>query len=423
MFPRHRLDVGAADLWFGLRSLVGRPDPDRAETELLQTAGIADRGLVALSVRSAWDLLLGVLDWPPGTEVLVSAVTHPGMAAILRAHGLRAVPVDLDLDTMAPSVAALEAARTERTRGLLVAHLFGGRLAIEPILRFARQHRLQLVEDSAQAFTGRADLAPSGADVSFFSFGLIKTASAAGGAIVTVADPALLTRLRAAHGRWRRQRPRAYAAKLARTAALVVFNDPRRFELLQRACRTMRLDLDGMINAATRSFAGGPEMLAKIRRRPAAGLVALLGRRLRRFDPERLAARARLGEELADRLPADYRHLGGRLHRRTHWLFPVAAPDPDGLVAELRRWGVDASRGTSNLAAIAAEDGSVPPQAAEVMAAIVYLPCYPELGADGRDRIVGALWAAASLGADDCPDLAGPVAGVRIGTAAPLRPR
>ncbi len=178
-----------------------------------------------------------------------------------------------------------------------------------------------------------------------------------------------------------------------------------------------------MINASTRSFAGGTVMLAKIRRRPAAGLVALLHRRLGRFDADRLAARARLGEELADRLPAGYRHLGGRLHRRTHWLFPVAAPDPDRLVAELRRRGVDASQGTSNLAAIAAEDGWVPPRAAEVMATIVYLPCYPELGADGRDRILAALWAADSLGPDDCPDLAGPAAGTRTGTAAPLRLR
>ncbi len=186
MFPRHRLDIGAADLWFGLRATVGRTDPDRAEAELLGRAGIADRGLVCLSVRSAWDLLLGVLDWPPDSEVLVSAITHPGMVAILQAHGLRAVPVDLDLDTLAPSVAALEAARTERTRGLLVAHLFGGRVDLAPVRRVARRHGLLLVEDSAQAFTGLASLAPSGADVSLFSFGLIKTASAAGGAVMTV---------------------------------------------------------------------------------------------------------------------------------------------------------------------------------------------------------------------------------------------
>ena len=156
-------------------------------------------------------------------------------------------------------------------------------------------------------------------------------------------------------------------AKLAKTAALIIFNDPRRFELLQRACRTARLDLDGMINAVYPLVRRGAVMLAKIRRRPSAGLLALLGRRLQRFDAERLAARARLGEELAERLPAGYRHVGGRLHRRTHWLFPVVAPDPDRLVAELRRRGVDASRGTSNLAAIAAEDGSVPPRAAAVM--------------------------------------------------------
>ena len=395
MFPRHRLDIGPADLWFGLRATASRTDPARAEAELLRTAGLEGRGLVCLSVRSAWDLLLGVLDWPPGSEVLVSAITHPGMVTVLRAHGLRAVPVDLDLDTVAPSVAALEAACTERTRGVLVAHLFGGRLDLDPLVGFARRHGLLLVEDSAQAFSGLASLVPSDAEVSLFSFGLIKTATAAGGAVMTVADPGLRDRLVTAHGRWPRQPPGSYAAKLAKTAALAVFNHPRRFALLQRVCRGIGVDLDGLINAATRSFTGGPALLAKIRRRPAAGLVALLNRRLGGADSDQLAARAALGEALAADLPAAYRHPGGRLHRRTHWLFPVAAPDPERLLAELRRRGIDASRATSNLTAVVATDGRVPPQAAELMAAIVYLPCYPELGADGRDRILAALQAAA----------------------------
>jgi perosamine synthetase len=423
VYPRHRLDIGAADLWFGLRATAGRIDPTCLEAELLATAGMERRGLVCLSVRSAWDLLLSGLRWPPGSEVLVSAITHPGMAVILRAHGLRAVPVDLDPETLAPAPASLEAACTERTRGLLVAHLLGGRLELAPLLDFARRHGLLLVEDSAQAFTGLESLAPSGADVSMFSFGLIKTATAAGGAVMTVADPSLLVRLRAVHDQWPRQRPGAYAAKLAKTAGLAVFNDPGRFEVLQRVCRIAGIDLDGMINASTRSFAGGPAMLAKIRRRPAAGLVALLRRRLRHVDADRLAARSALGEELAAGLPDAYRHPGGRLHRRTHWLFPVAAPDPDRLVAELRRRGVDASPGTSNLAAIVGEDGSVPPRAAELMANIVYLPCYPELGSDGRDRILAALRAAATLKPDECADLPGPAAGARVRAAVPPRRR
>jgi perosamine synthetase len=400
VFPRHRLDIGAADLWFGIRATAGRTDPTRAESELLRTAGIRGRGLVCLSVRSAWDLLLEVLDWPPGSEVLVSAITHPDMVAILQAHGLRAVPVDLDPDTLAPSVATFEAACTDWTRGLLVAHLLGGRLDVDPLLDFVRRLGLLLVEDSAQAFTGPASLAPSGTDVSLFSFGMIKTATAAGGAVMIVDDPPLLARLRAAHDGWPRQRAGSYGTRLAKIAALAVFNEPRRFAVLQRMCRSAGVDLDGMINASTRSFAGGPDMLVSIRRRPAAGLVALLHRRLRRVDTDRVAARAALGEELAAGLPGAYRHPGQRLHRRTHWLFPVAAPDPDGLVAELRRRGVDASQGTSNLAAVAAEDGRVPPRAAELMANIVYLPCYPELGSDGRDRILAALRTAAASGSE-----------------------
>lgn len=241
-----------------------------------------------------------------------------------------------------------------------------------------------------------AGLAASGADASLFSFGLIKTATAAGGALMTVADPGLLARLRAAHSAWPRQRRRSYLTKLVRTAALAAFHDPRRFALLDLGARGARLDLDRMLTASSRSFGSGPARLATIRRQPTGGMVALLHRRLRRVDAARIAARTALGEELAAGLPSAYRHPGERLPRHTYWLFPVCAPDPDRLVDELRRRGVDASQGTSNLVVVTGEDGSTPRQAAELMAGVVYLPCYPELGPDGRDRILAALQAAAS---------------------------
>ncbi len=49
-----------------------------------------------------------------GDEVLVSAVTHPDMVRIIRVHGLRAVPVGLHTETLAPRPGALEAARRRR---------------------------------------------------------------------------------------------------------------------------------------------------------------------------------------------------------------------------------------------------------------------------------------------------------------------
>jgi len=417
VFPRHRLDIGVRDLAFGLRATMLARNPEQHAAAVLETAGLTDRGLVALSVRSAWDLALGALAWAKSSEVIVSAITHPDMITIIRAHGLVAVPVDVDLTTLAPAVADLERACTERTRAVLVVHLLGGRIDLAPIADFAVRHGLLLIEDSAQAFTGVDSLAPTAADVSMVSFGMIKTASAVGGAVVAVRSSELRAAMQDIQAGWPVQRRRAYAGRLLKMAGLATFNDPRRFAVLHRLLALLGADLDSMINTSTRSFAHGEALWAKIRRRPSAGLLALLTRRLTAFDPTRVAERARAGDALAARLPAAYRHPGDGLLRRTHWLFPVWAPDPYALVAELARQGIDVSTGTSNLVAVAAEDGSVPERAGRLMASIVYLPSYPQLGAAGRDRLIAGLRAAAGAGPRlnhrAFPHLARPMAPVR----------
>jgi perosamine synthetase len=393
VYPRHRIDLAGGDVLTGLRATLPTSDPVALEAAVLQAAGLTDHGLACLSVRSAWDLLLQVLAWPAGSEVIVSAITHPDMVTIVRGHGLRAVPVDLDLATLAPRVEDLERACTTRTRAVLVVHLFGGRIDLTPVAGFCRRHDLMLIEDSAQAFTGIDSLAPSGADISMFSFGMIKTASAVGGALVSVGDAELRSSMRKEQDGWPALPGIAYAGRLAKAGGLALFNDPRRFGVLFGLCRRMGVDLDSMINTSTRSFAEG-ELWARIRRRPAAALLAVLHRRLRRVDQDRLARRAAMGEELRAGLPPAYLHPGDELRGRTHWLFPVLAPDPAALVAVLRDAGIDVSTGTSNLVAVPAEDGSVPECAGRLMSSIVYLPSYPELGMEGRDRLLAGLRAA-----------------------------
>jgi perosamine synthetase len=394
VYPRHRLDLAGGDVLTGLRATLLVPDPATLEAAVLQAAGLTDHGLVCLSVRSAWDLLLQVLAWPTGSEVIVSAITHPDMVTIMQAHGLRAVPVDLDLATLAPRIEDLERACTPRTRAVMIVHLYGGRIDLRPVADFARRHDLLLIEDSAQAFTGTRSLAPSGADVSMFSFGMIKTASAAGGALVSVVDAELRSSMRKEQDSWPAQGRIGYAVKLAKAGGLAVFNDPRRFGVLYRLCRRVGVDLDGMISTSTRSFAAGEALWARIRRRPTPALLAVLCRRLGLVDRDRLARRAAMGEELRAGLPAAYLHPGDELQRRTHWLFPVLAPDPGALVAALSDAGIDVSTGTSNLVAVTHDDGSVPECAGRLMSAIVYLPSYPELGEEGKDRLLAGLRAA-----------------------------
>ena len=110
--------------------------------------------LACLSVRSGFDLLLGALKLPRGSEVLVSAITIPDMIRIIEHHGLLPVPVDLDPQQVAPGIENWRRAVTPATRAILVAHLFGGRVAMEPILDLAAQKKLLVIEDCAQAYAG-----------------------------------------------------------------------------------------------------------------------------------------------------------------------------------------------------------------------------------------------------------------------------
>ena len=148
--PRHRLDLRTRDLLYALLACAfARSRETRADS---LAARWSPEAVACRSLRSAFDLLLTAVALPRGSEVLLSAVTHPDMVRIARTHGLRVLPIDLDLVTLAPRLEVLERAVTPSSRMLVVAHLFGTRVELGPIAGFARRHRLLLVEDCAQAF-------------------------------------------------------------------------------------------------------------------------------------------------------------------------------------------------------------------------------------------------------------------------------
>lgn len=398
--PRHRLDISVADVLFGIGAAAATGDPDGRATRVASTWAQGDEGLACLTVRTGLDCLLSALDLEPGDEILVSAVTHPDMPAIVRAHGLVPVPVDLDLDTMAPRRDELEAAVTPRTRALLVAHLFGARFDLAEAAAFARQHDLLLVEDCAQTILGPTDAGDPLADVSLYSFGSIKTATALGGALVRVRDPAILGRMRAIESSWPRQSRREHALKALKYLALVVLDRPLPYTALDAGARVVRFDLDRFVSTTVRAFRPGPgedhdaAFRRWLRRRPSAPLLALLERRLRRFDLSRLERRRVAGGRVAAGLPHSLERPGSALPDSTFWVFPVLTGDPDGLVRTLREAGFDATRGTSAIAAVeppTERPERTPHEARRMMEGIVFLPVYPELPATTLDRLVEAL--------------------------------
>ena len=86
--------------------------------------------------------------------MLISALNIPDVPSILRHHGLRCVPVDLEIDTLGISVQDLERKITAASRVVLIAHVFGARCGMEPVIAVARRHGLFVIEDCAEVFDG-----------------------------------------------------------------------------------------------------------------------------------------------------------------------------------------------------------------------------------------------------------------------------
>ncbi|HVX64441.1 MAG TPA: hypothetical protein VHC19_27710, partial [Pirellulales bacterium] len=161
---------------------------------------------------------------------------------------------------------------------------------------------------------------------------------------------------------------------------------------LATACRCLSVDLDRLVNGSVRGFAR-QDLLAQIRRRPCAPLLALLARRLRRFDGRRLEARAIAARQVLERLGEKALFPGAAAGDHTHWVLPVYAPQPQQLIKRLREAGFDCTQGQS-LCVVSAPPGRPdlePYDARETMAGVVFLPCYPEMSGAERERLIHTL--------------------------------
>ncbi len=141
------------------------------------------------SGTSALKLALEGLGVGPGDEVITAPNSFIATAEAISACG--AVPVfcdtDPETDTLDPG--GLKRVLTVRTKAVIPVHLYGQTADMDPIMEFAREHGLKVVEDACQAhgalYKGRQ--AGSLGDAGCFSFypGKNLGAYGEGGAVVT----------------------------------------------------------------------------------------------------------------------------------------------------------------------------------------------------------------------------------------------
>jgi dTDP-4-amino-4,6-dideoxygalactose transaminase len=396
LHSRHYLDISTPDLVFGASGFLNRRDCT-AVTKALES-DIAAGAMVTFSVRSAWDLILTALDLPQGSEIIMSAVTIPHMARIAEAHGLIPVPIDLDPATLAPDIDLFARAFNPRTRLVMLAHLLGGRFAINPYAQVAAAHEVPIIEDCAQAFVGPHYWGSPLATASLFSFGSIKTSTSLGAAVAIVRSEELRSAMQEIHETRPIQQSGRFAQKAGKYLGVQSIRSPILYGAVASYAKRSKGGIDGFISRTVKGFPcdSTESLLQLLRQRPSAAQVALLRRRLDGFDGRRLAARAERGELLREKLRNAGEVLGRDQPSRTHWLFAIVVSDPSSLIEKLRSEGFDATQGATTIGALSAPPDKPefdPVVIRDAMSRTVFLPAYPEMPESELLRMIDVIYA------------------------------
>jgi perosamine synthetase len=131
---------------------------------------------------TALHLALEALRVQPGDEVLVPNVTYVATANAVKYCGGIPVLVDVMPHSLNIDFHNLESYVNDKTKGIIVVHLYGQPCEMNEILRFARKKGLWVLEDSAEAYGATYN----GKRVS--SFGDIATLSFYGNKIITTGE-------------------------------------------------------------------------------------------------------------------------------------------------------------------------------------------------------------------------------------------
>ena len=148
-------------------------------------------GIAVTSGTAALDIAIEALDIGQGDEVILPTFTIISCICQIVRSGAKPVLVDSDPVTWNMDLSSIESKITTRTKAILVVHIYGLPVDLDPVLDLAQRYGLKIIEDAAemhgQTYKGR----PCGSfgDISIFSFypnKLITTGE--GGMIVTDDD-------------------------------------------------------------------------------------------------------------------------------------------------------------------------------------------------------------------------------------------
>jgi perosamine synthetase len=169
----------------------------RLEQAVADRLGVA-HAIATSSGTSAIHAAVAAIDPEPGDEIITTAVTDMGGLAPLLYQGAIPVFADIDPRSLLVTPESVEAVWSERTRAVIVTHLFGAPCDLVAFRALCDRRGVALIEDAAQAWltesAGR--LAGTVGDLGCFSLQQGKHLTTGEGGVVVTNDAAMARRVR-----------------------------------------------------------------------------------------------------------------------------------------------------------------------------------------------------------------------------------
>ncbi|HEC25940.1 MAG TPA: DegT/DnrJ/EryC1/StrS family aminotransferase [Gammaproteobacteria bacterium] len=155
-------------------------------------------GVAVANGTAALDVAVAALEITEGDEVIMPAFTIISCATAIVRSGAKPVLVDCNPITWNMNVSEVEAKITPRTRAIMVVHIYGLPVDMEPLFAIANKHGLAVIEDAAEVIGQEYKGRPCGSfgTISTFSFYPNKHITTGEGGMCVTDDPALAERCR-----------------------------------------------------------------------------------------------------------------------------------------------------------------------------------------------------------------------------------
>ena len=155
-------------------------------------------GIAVANGSAALDIAVQALSLEAGSEVILPAFTIISPAQSVVRAGLKPVLVDSDPQTWNMDVSRIEEKITAKTKAIIVVHIYGLPVDMDPVLELCKKYNLKLIEDAAemhgQTYKGKS--CGSFGTISIFSFYPNKHITTGEGGMLVCDDPELSERCR-----------------------------------------------------------------------------------------------------------------------------------------------------------------------------------------------------------------------------------